>query len=267
MAHVVDIPANVTRTGNGVPANSLGDNGDLYLNLVTGRTYRRLAGTYVIVPNDTAVGDIVSPVNGQFIKGSGGAAIWAPITTSDITNYPRITKSAFTGGPPTSPAPVTGDRWIGQLGAGGEWEFEYDSAESTVYKWKFRGGPWYGTQYSGGVVRTAATINTWYLVPNCVLGGLRNGFYNIVFGGIISCDTATTVYVGAGPSQGVVFNPYQYRSAIGGSSGVAGAIDPATTGASPITSGNLYLQVDQSIVNANLGVVFGWISCAPIKVI
>lgn len=220
-----------------------------------------------MVWTDIAAADVKGGSSGQFLKSDGTGGTWAGITTTDVSGYPRVTKGSFTTGPPTSPTPVSGDVWVGQLAAGGEWEFVYDAAESTVYKWKFRGGPRIAVMDTAGTVRSATVINTWQAVPNCQIGGMRNGHYNISYGGVIADDTATTVYLGVGQSVGGVFLPYQYRSASPGSSGVAGEIDTATPAQGAITSGNIYLQVDLSVLNSGLGVVFGWISCAPIKVI
>ena len=288
MAHIVDTPANVLRTGNGVPSNALGDDGDLYLDLNTGREYQRVAGVYgqllesvnaneiknatngqfikgvggVGAWSDIVAGDIKSATNGQFLKGAGGIGTWSPITNVDV-GVPKWTVSTWVGGPPVSPA--EGDFWTATaIGVAGQrWTFQYDSTEAT-YKWKYVGGAPIGVADTSGTIRTATVINTWQSV-GLALSGLRNGYYFIRYGGVVANNTATTIYVGVGAAVGSVFIPYQYTSAIPGQSGVAGEIDGVTSN-QLLTSGSLTMQVDMSIVNSGLGVLFPWFSAFPIKI-
>lgn len=80
-------------------------------------------------------------VNGQWIKGVGGAAVWSAITPADV-GLPKITTSTLAGGPPGGPA--DGDIWIATAvdTLGTRWMFQYDAAwASDASKWKFVGGP------------------------------------------------------------------------------------------------------------------------------
>lgn len=63
-------PGSVWRNGSGVPSNSLGVNGDYYLDNVTGDVYLRNAGTYSVVAN------IKGPAGG------GSAVAWKRIDFS-----------------------------------------------------------------------------------------------------------------------------------------------------------------------------------------
>lgn len=52
----------------------------------------------------------------------------------------KITVSAFSGGPPASPA--SGDIWIAYDVVGGtRWMFQYHAESASAYKWEFMGGP------------------------------------------------------------------------------------------------------------------------------
>ena len=82
---------------------------------------------------------IPSPVvNGQWVKGAGGAAIWSAITPADV-GLPKITRGTFAAGPPASPA--DGDIWIAtQILAQSNyvtWQFMWDAGFGV---WRFIGG-------------------------------------------------------------------------------------------------------------------------------
>jgi hypothetical protein len=92
-------------------------------------------------PQGPAGAGVPTPVvNGQWVKGVGGAAVWAAITPADV-GLPKITSSAYASGPPGSPA--DGDIWIGLAagGSGQNWMFRYAAGSSSAYKWEFLGGP------------------------------------------------------------------------------------------------------------------------------
>jgi hypothetical protein len=82
--------------------------------------------------------------NGQWLKGSAGAVVWAAITPADIGGgYApnKISVGTIAAGPPASPA--TNDIWIAtDVGATGVcWQFRYNGASASAYKWEFIGGP------------------------------------------------------------------------------------------------------------------------------
>jgi hypothetical protein len=86
-------------------------------------------------------GPTIPPVvNGQWLKGVGGAAVWAAITPADV-GVPKLTASAITGGPPASPA--NGDIWhaLSVDNADQRWAFQYNQFSGSAYKWEFIGGP------------------------------------------------------------------------------------------------------------------------------
>jgi hypothetical protein len=91
-------------------------------------------------------------VNGQWIKGVSGAAVWSPINFTDIGgtisdaqlparlagSMPKVTISPIQGGSPASPN--NGDIWYAtNVGSQNDrWAFQYNS--SATYKWEFIGG-------------------------------------------------------------------------------------------------------------------------------
>lgn len=69
-------PGSVWRTGSGAPSNSLGLNGDLYLDIVTGNVYQKISGTYSLSCN---ISGPAGAVGQQGAPGSNGAALlWNP---------------------------------------------------------------------------------------------------------------------------------------------------------------------------------------------
>jgi hypothetical protein len=77
--------------------------------------------------------------NGQWLKTSGGAAVWAAITPADVGTA-KITTSGIAGGPPASPS--NGDIWIaaGVYLGQNPWAFCYNAGSGSPYKWEFIGG-------------------------------------------------------------------------------------------------------------------------------
>jgi hypothetical protein len=159
----------------------------------------------------TGVGVPTPVVNGQWIKGVGGAAVWSPITPADvgIPTVPRTwTRSNFASGPPASPA--VGDRWLATnpLGSSSaEWEFEYDGSN-----WKFAGGGplrW----YLGG---STVTATGWQAIPYITNPFVfpRPGNYTIDVSFAIYSSTTNAgwssgwaeLIVGWGPSIGSIWS-------------------------------------------------------------
>jgi len=85
------------------------------------------------VPLGSGAGIPTPVVNGQWVKGVGGAAVWAAIAPSDIAGYPATAGTSFPG------SPADGDEYVYAADAanGVFWRFKYRSATS---KWIFQGG-------------------------------------------------------------------------------------------------------------------------------
>lgn len=81
-AIVAGKPGSVWRTGRGVPANSLGVDGDFYLDDLTGNVYQRASGVYAIVAN------IEGPQGPEGAQGNPGPAGTAGATGPAGANGP-----------------------------------------------------------------------------------------------------------------------------------------------------------------------------------
>jgi hypothetical protein len=86
------------------------------------------SGGKVPVAQLPAASLVPTVVNGQWLKGVGGAAVWSAITTD-----------ALSATPPGSP--VDGQLWALPLTGGGVWLFRYNAGSASTYKWEFVGGP------------------------------------------------------------------------------------------------------------------------------
>jgi hypothetical protein len=142
-----------------------GDYVELWLYQDTGAALNTLAGSateqdaadfeMVMAGGPPGVGVPTPVVNGQWIKGVGGAAVWQAITPADV-GLPKVTTSAFSGAAPASP--VAGDIWIATnvLGQNINWQFMWG------------GGGWWSigasdcSWYFGG---TTPTVPGWQAVP------------------------------------------------------------------------------------------------------
>jgi hypothetical protein len=104
---------------------------------------------------------------------------------------PRITTSPLSGGPPASPD--DGDIWIatGVDATGSRWQFQYDAAESTAYKWKFIGGPPAFILNGGGIANTVANVFQERVTATRIVVA-RAGTYIAEAGGMVSQGVANT---------------------------------------------------------------------------
>lgn len=107
-------PGSVWRNGNGVPLNSLGANGDYYLDDVTGNVYLRNAGTYSIVANILGPVGLTGPTGSTGLTGPAG------------------------GIGPTGPAGTPANVWRDGTGApadslGANGDYYLDDASGNVY--------------------------------------------------------------------------------------------------------------------------------------
>jgi hypothetical protein len=74
-------------------------------------------------------------VNGQWLKGVGGAAVWSAITPADVAPIP------YSGTLPASP--YDGMEAILTDGVSYQWRLRYNAGSGSPYKWEFIGGsPW-----------------------------------------------------------------------------------------------------------------------------
>lgn len=127
-------------TGLTGPAGSTGPAGPgVPVGGATGQRLVKASSTNYDTQWTTPGADVATPVvNGQWVKGVGGAAVWSAITPADV-GLPRITTRTWASGPPTSPTPADGDIWIA-TGVGPvsqRWTFQYSSTSAV---WFFIGG-------------------------------------------------------------------------------------------------------------------------------
>lgn len=91
---------------------------------------------------------------------------------------PKITTSAISGGPPTSP--TDGDIWIASAvdTNGTRWTFQYNAGSSSAYKWEFIGGAPMTAHYDypGGV---SLGVSTFVTLTGCQVTIPRNGDYTL----------------------------------------------------------------------------------------
>jgi len=227
--------------------------------VVNGQWIKGVGGAAVWSPIVAA--DITSPVNGQFIKGSGGVAVWAPITPADV-GLPKITTSAQSGGPPASPA--NNDIWIATgIGANNiYWMLQYDSSEAT-YKWKFVGGPANSLDY-GAAAQSNTVANTWQQMNNPQITIARSGIYQLrahcrfYWNGASSSDTVWFSCAVGGSNIGQAVQHTGATSSWG--TGGYGAADAA------ITAGN-GAGIALYSTNTAIQMVIGRIEVTPIKFI
>lgn len=105
------------------------------------------------------------------------SALTVPVT-------PKITAGAFGSGPPASPQ--DGDIWIatGVDGTTGvTWQFRYNAASASSFKWEFIGGAPAIRQDPTRTARSVGTINTWQTVPGIsAFTTARAGEYQFMVG-------------------------------------------------------------------------------------
>lgn len=278
------------RVGNGVPAPGLGQNNDAYIDLASGLEYFKTGGAWgqVIQPTLPATKITGQIVDGQIATISGskitgtiphGALPAINIDTDTTGQLPytrlsgapavtKITTSAWSGGPPASPANT--DIWIATAvyGTRKRWMFQYDSAEAT-YKWKFIGGPKFGAFNGGGFQNSVA--NTWQARGISAAVG-RAGYYEIEAGATIeTTNTGDTVYFGIGVSAGGIPSPYTYK--IEGNDAGGAAYHVAAIGIDSEAGGTAWAAGDsittfmQSNVPGNTAIAFPWFKFSPIAII
>jgi hypothetical protein len=84
---------------------------------------------------EAEIPSIPAVVNGQWIKGVGGAAVWSAITPADVANIPYGTSlpaSPFNGQEAILVDSTTNPSYA--------WRFRYNAGSTSTYKWEFIGG-------------------------------------------------------------------------------------------------------------------------------
>lgn len=88
------------------------------------------------VPVGPGMAGIPTPVvSGQWIKGAGGAAVWAGITPADVANIPYGTSlpaSPYNGQEAILVNDVANPAY--------QWRFRYNAGSTSSFKWEFIGG-------------------------------------------------------------------------------------------------------------------------------
>lgn len=115
MPHLPTIdPGQLQRVGDGVPSNSLGQNGDLYLDRLTGRTWEKAAGAWGITFQPTLpTTKLTGQINNAQISDVDAGKITGSITGSQITSLPA---SKITGQVADSQiAGMSSSKLIGQI--------------------------------------------------------------------------------------------------------------------------------------------------------
>jgi hypothetical protein len=148
-------------------------------------------------------------VNGRWLKGVSGAAVWTALTQQDVTLTPygtTLPASPFDGQEAVLVDSVTAPTYT--------WRFRYNAGSTTGYKWEFIGGAdWYSIQ---GGTWTFAAVNTWYevgptfMTPRAGIYNCLSGFNYAYFpsGGAYYAMYAGTAYDHATISGVVTWNTY-----------------------------------------------------------
>lgn len=196
--------------------------------LRTSGIMRGLGGLYAGAFTSTARDAITAPPTGLVIYntttnrweanwGTAGAPAWGhmlrTITDSEIAvgaaisptkilgGVPKMTTSAYSGGPPASPADT--DIWTatGVEGSANRWMFQYDAAwVADAYKWKFVGGPSLVFYQDASLTTTSATYNTGTAGTGSVAATLyapsRSGIYQARASCVAQGSTPSTFQFG-----------------------------------------------------------------------
>jgi hypothetical protein len=119
-------------------------------------------------------------VNGQWLKGVGGAVVWAAITPADIANIPYGTSlpaSPYDGQEAVLVDSISNPSY--------QWRFRYNAGSASSYKWEFIGGsPKIFNYDAGGALMNNAAFSTasgwfwWVNASGSVFPVQRPGDYN-----------------------------------------------------------------------------------------
>jgi len=120
---------------------------------------------------------VPSPVvNGQWVKGSGGAAVWSPITVADVVG--AAAAPAMVTSLPASPVDGQEVLYVDSLTAPTRtWRCRYNAQSTNAYKWEVLGG----TPLTGlnTTQQTVSAVTTWTNVVPTAITIPREGAYGL----------------------------------------------------------------------------------------
>lgn len=176
----------------------------------------------------------------------------------------RRAKPSIGASPPANP--VDGDRWV-YTGSGFDWEFIYDSSETT-YKWKFVGGGSLEAHIDGS--DTVAALG--YLDPTNVGPSVtlpRDGDYEVAFGATFSGTPSSafawfaSLKLNAVATADADAAQFAFASAAGAS--VASSVSRTRRYTARVA--NDVLKMQYKAVTVGMTVSARWITVRPVKVI
>jgi len=139
-----------------------------------------------------ASGGLPTVVNGQWLKGSGGAAVWAAITPADVANIPYGTSlpaSPFDGQEAILVDSVTNPSY--------QWRFRFNAGSSSAYKWEFIGGAAAFNLFATAETPLSVSAWTWCQTPGPDITVARAGDYFVRVGAALSFPSQGLVSVSA----------------------------------------------------------------------
>lgn len=136
-------------------------------------------------------------INGQWIKGVGGSAVWAPITPADVANIPYGTSL------PASPYDGQEAILVKSLNSATDppyhWRFRYNAGSSRTEKWEFIGGT---SAYLVAAQGQWVGMTPGWSVYNPAFVAPRSGVYDVEFGGQFQGNLNSLIQFGINPSGG-----------------------------------------------------------------
>jgi len=150
------------------------------------------ATTKVPIAQLPGAGTLPSPVvNGQWLKGVGGAAVWTALAPADLPAMSTF-GTTFPGSPVDGQEHTLVDTTTGTPVY--SWRFRYCAGNADPYRWLFVGGAsWIvGTT---GYMATTATTNT-DLTSGPTMTMPKEGYYKVEFGLHTVCTAVTGVFTG-----------------------------------------------------------------------
>jgi len=197
-------------------------------------------GTLNVTPSWTGQNPPAIPlpvVNGQWIKGVGGAAVWSPITPADVANIPYTTTlpgSPYDGQEVILVNSLTAPTW--------QWRLRYNAGSSNANKWEFVGGTPLKAVGSINVPLTPA--NAWVTAVATVA---------VPVPGVYWCQGNFRVSVQA------IGNNHTVNCTVQNAGASGGTVQPGTTVTTAGGLANLFVQ-DQVSIAAGGSIYFSLIS-------
>ena len=152
-------PGSVWRNGSGVPSDTLGIDGDFYLDVITGDVYRRASGSYAIVAN------LTGPPGAAGAPGpSGEVGPQGPAGADGIDGAPGPAGPQGEPGPAGSPGPPGADGADGTNGVDGADGHHWFSGNDPPSAIQGVDGDWFLQRTNGDVYQK--TAGSWVLITN-----------------------------------------------------------------------------------------------------